>query len=652
MSIIDAVSNAASPKRRLNIVKNPLAENLVKEWHPTKNVDMEAHNLSAGSNRKVWWLGECGHEWEAKVFDRSQGRGCSYCSGKYILRGFNDLLTLKPLVSSQFHPTKNGNLNVEDLMVGSNKKVWWLNPVCGHEWEMKVSNRNEHVPCSVCDGFIVQAGINDISTTHPEIAKYLHPTKNVGVDTSRLTSFSNKKVWWLGACGHEWQSIIANISKRGVSCVYCSGKYVLKGFNDIATVKPSMISEWHPTKNIPLFPTDLTVGSRKKVWWQCLQGHEWQTPVYSRAKENGHNCPYCTGRNVIFGVTDLLSVNPTLASEWHPTKNSPLTPSEVKAGTNQRVWWQCKKGHEWQSQVNWRNNGNGCSICSANLFVSKAEQEIADFVMAQGLNIKQSDRLTLKGMELDIYVPSKNFAIEYNGLYWHNDFNISDTRYHYKKWHKAKENGIQLIQIWEDDWNKNPEQIKMMILHKLGLSIQDNIFARKTSVVTLTEEKVKVFFNKNHVQGHANASIYLGLEEKANGEIVAALSLQKEPGNSFNIIRYATNKNVVGGFTKLLKNVESQFSPKKFVAFSDHCVSSGNLFFISGFTATKIFTPDYQYVVKGKRKHKDDYGVNRFREDPNLTWEEGLTEKELSVLNGIPRIWDAGKTKWVKQLVK
>ena len=632
--------------------KNPLAEHLIAEWHPTRNGDLDVRTISSGSNRKVWWLGsECGHEWEALVANRSLGRGCSYCSGKYLLRGFNDLLTLKPLVASQFHPTKNAPLTVDELMIGSNKKVWWLNTDCGHEWEMKVAIRNDHIACSVCDGFTILPGHNDIKTTHPEIAKYLHPKKNGDVDVSMLGAGSGVKVWWLGDCGHEWNSMINGVARRGVNCVYCCGRFVLAGFNDLASQNVAVAAEWHPTKNLPLTPSDLTTGSGKKVWWKCPQSHEWETTVYSRVS-GGYACPFCTGRNVILGVSDLVSLNPSLASEWHPTKNVPLLPSTISPGSNLKVWWQCKKGHEWETQVNWRNNGNGCSSCSAHRFISKAEQEIADFIMAQGLTIKQSDRVTLKRMELDIYVPSKKFAIEYNGLYWHSDLKISDTKYHYKKWHKAKDNNIQLVHIWEDDWNRNPEQIKTLLLHKLGLRTQDKIFARKTSVISINEDQASSFLEKNHIQGHASAFIYLGLEENNSGELVSVLSLKKEAGNILNIIRYATSKNVVGGFTKLLKHTEREYSPKRFTAFSDNCVSNGNLFALSGFMANKKFGPDYHYVVKFNRKHKDEYGINRFRDDPLLKWEEGLTEKELATLNGIPRIWDAGKTKWVKEVVK
>jgi len=128
------------------------------------------------------------------------------------------------------------------------------------------------------------------------------------------------------------------------------------------------------------------------------------------------------------------------------------------------------------------------------------------------------------------------------------------------------------------------------------------------------------------------------------------LVLRKESGEDdvLNIIRYATAANVVGGFTKLLKHAEKVYSPESFITFADHCVSDGGLYESNGFVADKILSPDYMYVVKGERKHKFGYRLKRFQNDPELLWEPNLTERELAALNGLERIWDAGKTRYRK----
>lgn len=95
------------------------------------------------------------------------------------------------------------------------------------------------------------------------------------------------------------------------------------GQNDLATVNPDLASEWHPTKNGNLSPTQITAGTSKKVWWMCSEGHEWEAAVSSRC--GGIGCPYCSGKRAIAGISDLATVNPKLAAEWHPTKNGDLS---------------------------------------------------------------------------------------------------------------------------------------------------------------------------------------------------------------------------------------------------------------------------------------------------------------------------------------
>lgn len=106
-------------------------------------------------------------------------------------------------------------------------------------------------------------------------------------------------------------------------------------------------------------------GSNKKVWWKCPKGddHVWQTSVGKRVKGDG--CPICSNR-IIVKSNCLESLNPQLASEWHPTKNGELTPRDVSPGSNKKAWWKCPQGsdHEWEAVINSRHKGSGCPICS------------------------------------------------------------------------------------------------------------------------------------------------------------------------------------------------------------------------------------------------------------------------------------------------
>jgi hypothetical protein len=252
--------------------------------------------------------------------------------------------------------------------------------------------------------------------------------------------------------------------------------------------------------------------------------------------------------------------------------------------------------------------------------------------------------------ELDIYLPEYKIAVEYNGLYWHSEATGKGKWYHHTKWLACKEKGIQLIQIWEDDWNSTPEKIKRMLDHKLGSSSTGKIHARKSQIVSLTNLEAHEFMEEHHIQNGVDASIRFGL--KYQNELVAVMLLKHEAGShgkTLNLLRYATSKHVVGGFTKLLSHVErANPNVEKVITFSDHMVSNGTLYSSNGFEVQHEVDPDYMYFRNRKREHKFGYRLKRFRDDPSLKYREGYTERELAQLNGLNRIWDAGKTKWVK----
>lgn len=119
---------------------------------------------------------------------------------------------------------------------------------------------------------------------------------------------------------------------------------LVTGLNDLATVNPDLAAEWHPTKNHSLLPSQVAAGTKRKVWWKCHLGHEWEAAVSSRNKGSG--CPYCAGQRAIPGVNDLSTVSPGVAAEWHPSKNGPLCPNQVMPKSSKKVWWLGKCGHE------------------------------------------------------------------------------------------------------------------------------------------------------------------------------------------------------------------------------------------------------------------------------------------------------------------
>jgi len=267
---------------------------LAAEWHPTLNGDLTFDQISIGFKEKIWWLGKCGHEWEARLQGRAYlKQGCSVCAGKVIVAGFNDLESKNPELALEWHPTKNEPLKPSEIGANSSQPVWWLGK-CGHEFQALVSNRNSRKSgCPFCSGQVRLVGFNDLESAYPEIAAEWHPTKNDGLLPSQVGRKSHDRVWWLGKCGHEWFVSPSNRTSYPGGCPTCANLRLLKGFNDLATTHPEIAAEWHPTKN-SLSPDQVGSGeSRTKRWWIAKCGHEWATAVVSRTF-SGTGCPKCS----------------------------------------------------------------------------------------------------------------------------------------------------------------------------------------------------------------------------------------------------------------------------------------------------------------------------------------------------------------------
>ena len=139
---------------------------------------------------------------------------------------------------------------------------------------------------------------------------------------------------------------------------------------------PVLMAEWNWEKNneLGLDHKTLTLGSSKKVWWICPEGHAYSATVSNRT--NGNGCPYCSGLYAIKGETDLVTLNPKLASQWNYGKNSSLDPSLITVSSGKKVWWKCEEGHEWMATIASRTNGNNCPYCSW-LYAIKGQTDLA-----------------------------------------------------------------------------------------------------------------------------------------------------------------------------------------------------------------------------------------------------------------------------------
>lgn len=335
----------------------------------------------------------------------------------------NLLVNACPRVAKEWHPTKNTEMSLSTITKGSPKKVWWL---CSknttkslHEWRATVKDRvGKGSKCPYCSGRVATPGVNDLKSMYPEIAKeWSDRNQNTPSD---VPAKGTKKVWWVCEKGHEWEVEIRKRTVRGYGCPFCANKRVLPGFNDLATKRPDLLSYWDFEKNT-LNPTEVTVGSYKKIHWICEKSHTWTSSGAVRQHADG--CPYCVGNRLWTGFNDLQTINPSLVLEWDFEKNAHITPDKVTRSSSTPAWWTCSKGHSWKALVSDRTDGHGCPQCIHR--ISSPEVNIASIL--QDISIVFETQKRSHGGFIDIFLPSLNLALEYDGWYWHKDLIEKDT---------------------------------------------------------------------------------------------------------------------------------------------------------------------------------------------------------------------------------
>ena len=295
---------------------------------------------------------------------------------------------------------------------------------------------------------------------------------------------------------------------------------------------------------------------------------------------------------------------------------------------------------------------NPCTICLPKKSgVSIQEKELKGFIESLGLKIKDNDRDLIKPFEVDIHIPSKNVAIEYNGIYWHTEKYV-DNDYHLNKTIMANNNNTQMIHIFEDEWINKKDIVKSRIENILGFT-KERIYARKCEIREVpTKEKTK-FLNDNHIQGAVGSKINLGLYY--NDELVSIMtfsSLRKVLGfdnqeNKYELIRFCNkiNTSVVGGASRLFKRFVRDYKPKEIISYADRRWSTGNLYDNLNFTYSHNSPPNYYYVVNERREHRFKYRKDILIKEG---FDKNLTEHEIMINRGIYRIYDCGTITYKK----
>ena len=285
-----------------------------------------------------------------------------------------------------------------------------------------------------------------------------------------------------------------------------------------------------------------------------------------------------------------------------------------------------------------------CHPC-INEGTSDNEKEIANFIELYS-NIKQNDRTAIYPFEIDILVPSKKLAIEYNGLYWHTEENGKDKNYHLHKTKECEKQGIQLIHIFEDEWLYKQDIVKSRLKNLLG--VYDNkCYARQCEVKEVSSSEAFDFQNANHIQGAVNSKVNLGLYYK--DKLVSLMTFSKprfDKKHEWELVRFC-NKcgwHIPGAASKLLTHFEREYKPKNIVSYADRCWSKGNLYKRLGFELDHISPPDYFYFKRKDGFHRESRVKYQKHKLPKLlqNFDNALTESENMFNNQYFRIWNCG----------
>lgn len=382
---------------------------------------------------------------------------------------------------SIWHPIKNVGVDPSDPSHKITDNVWWQ---CkkGHEWQASIASIIWGNDCPKCRTRPSSVEIN-LSTTHPEIAKEWHPTKNKPFAPDKVLPKARLKVWWVCKNNHQYRvSIGSRTSTMKSGCIYCAGQKPTWD-NNLKYHFPEIAKEWDYEANHPLRPEHVLPGKKQKVLWVCPIDGSYPANISDRTGPQKSGCPYCSGR-LVSDRNRLTVVFPEIAAEWHPKKNKELYPEEVSFGSSQKVYWLCKNNHTYKAAIASRTNqGSGCGICSR----QTSKPELRLLAEIKSIFPDTESRHKLGKYEVDIFIPEFSIAVEYDGVYFHKTRKQHDVQK--RNWILKK--GFNFFRLREDGLRlADASDIKVDLDKPLEKSVIDDLLSQILNVVDGTHQSL------------------------------------------------------------------------------------------------------------------------------------------------------------------
>jgi hypothetical protein len=379
------------------------------------------------------------------------------------------------------------------------------------------------------------------------------------------------------------------------------------------------------------------VNNRTTMEFMCPKHHKYSN-TFDNFKNKGQRCPQCAG---------LVKLTLEQVSNTFKDAGYTLLSTEYINSTT-KLKYKCPEDHIGYMTYGNFYQGKRCPKCAYKNGGSKDEKEIKDFVKGFGFEIEENDRDILGGKELDVYIPSKNLAIEYCGLYWHSEVGRGkDRKYHRNKMNICNEKGIRLITIFEDEYLNQKDIVLSRIKTALGI-VGTRIYARKCRMEVLKSKFAREFLGKHHLQGQGRARYYFGLfyEEELVSVMSFGLTSRRHAGGEgrIELKRFCSLPDtvVVGGASKLFKNALKQLKTDGFTEVVSYCdmrwAAQTPVYERIGFDFSKEtkYTPHYLAENYTKRIRNQALAIKPEERG------QGLTEWQLRQAQGYDRIWDCG----------
>lgn len=433
----------------LDFEKRSKSSTLFQQWDHEKN-SIKPSDVSAKNSRiKIWWSCSEKHSFESTIYNRRQGKGCPYCSGRRKYPAGSKLSELYPELEALFDIEANKTPFAETLI--STKTIWRCLDYPDHRWS---STPRKNLECIYCTNRKVLERFNDVVTTDPGVVQFFAPDNDFKL--TEVTRGSNKKARWSCPQGHVFEARVKERVNTLNGCPVCSGRRFDPKIHSFSAVHPELVHEWIRSVDSELSIDQVRFTSSDKALWRCPKGHVYESRY--NARHSGKGCNICAGKKILVGFNDLESQRPDLVT----LLETDIDPQTVHCGSTSVLTWRCR-----DCQKNFETSLSSlqtpsCISCRR----SQGETELFEFLTELQENLVVNDRKVLSGMEIDIYDPSRRLGVEFNGDYWHSSKVLShnlgktSTERHLEKLSRAKKAGIELAFVWENDWNKKRDAIQ------------------------------------------------------------------------------------------------------------------------------------------------------------------------------------------------